>query len=151
MYGRPTAPLSIIEPLIRFFSVQRGSVVRDDSGRRVPAYMVKRIVAVPGDTIKLSNFMARIRPAGGTDFIVERELSPQSYQLIIESLPDGWGEELPFSGEFPPLTLGENQYFVLGDNRQASSDSRSWGPITRDQLVGRVIFRYWPLSRSGKL
>jgi signal peptidase I len=151
MYSRPTLPVSIIEPLVRFFSFQRGSVVRDDSGRRVPAYMIKRIVAVPGDTIKVSGFTAYIRPDGSSTFAAEQELIPQTYELFVGSLPEGWAKEFPFSGEYPAVTLEEDQYFVLGDNRQGSSDSRSWGPVTRDQLVGRVIYRYWPLSRTLKL
>jgi signal peptidase I len=151
MYRGPRLPLSLVEPLIRFFSFQRGSAVRDESGRRVPAYMIKRIVAVPGDTIRISGFTAYIRPEGGSNFIVEQELIPQSYEFLVGSLPEGWAKEFPFSGEHPPLTLGSDEYFLLGDNRPGSSDSRSWGPVSRDQILGRVLYRYWPLARSGGL
>jgi signal peptidase I len=151
IYGPPRPPLSLIEPLIRFFSFQRGSVVRDESGRRVPAYMIKRIVAVPGDTIRISGFTAYIRPEGSSTFTAEQQLIPGSYQILAGSLPEGWTKEFPFSGEHPPLTLEKDQYFLLGDNRQGSSDSRSWGPIPRDQILGRVLYRYWPLGRSGRL
>ena len=151
MYNRPSFPMSVVEPLVRFFTFQRGSAVRDESGRRIPAYMIKRIVAVPGDTIRISGFTAYIRPEGNSSFIAENELIPEVDQIKIESLPEGWAKEFPFSGEHPPITLGNDQYFLLGDNRQGSSDSRSWGPISRDQFVGRVIYRYWPLPRSGKL
>jgi signal peptidase I len=151
MYSRPKLPLSLIEPLIRFVSFQRGRVVRDESGRRIPPYMIKRIVAVPGDTVRISGFTAYIRPENDAAFVEEQELIGGSYELILGSLPEGWAKEFPFSGEHPPITLENNQYFLLGDNRQGSSDSRSWGPITRDQIVGRVIYRYWPLQRSGKL
>jgi signal peptidase I len=151
VYTPPRIPLSIVEPLIRFVSFQRGSAVRDEAGRRVPAYMIKRIVAVPGDTIRISGFTAFIRPQGSTTFTVEQELVPESYEVVIENLPEGWAEEFPFSGEHPPLTLGEDQYFLLGDNRQGSSDSRSWGPVSADQILGKVVYRYWPLSRSGRL
>ena len=151
MYGPPRMPLSLVEPLVRFFSFQRGSVIRDESGRRVPAYMIKRIVAVPGDTIRISGFTAYIRPEGGSTFIAEQELIPQSYDFLAGSLPAGWAEEFPFSGEHPPLALGSDEYFLLGDNRPGSSDSRSWGPVSRDQILGRVLYRYWPLARSGGL
>jgi signal peptidase I len=137
--------------VVRFFSFQRGGIVRDDSGRRVPAYMIKRIVAVPGDTIEISGFRAYVRPPGGNAFVEEQELLPQSYRITTGGLPEGWAKEFPFSGEFPPLTLQKDQYFLLGDNRQDSSDSRSWGAISRSQIVGRVIYRYWPLSRGGRL
>jgi signal peptidase I len=151
VYSRPGAPLSLVEPLVRFFSFQRGSVVRDESGRRVPAYMIKRIVAVPGDTVRISGFTAYIRPEGSSTFVAEQELIPRSYEILVGSLPEGWAKEFPFSGEYPRLTLEKDQYFLLGDNRQRSSDSRSWGPVTRDQIVGRVLYRYWPLPRSGRL
>jgi len=151
MYSRPGAPLSLVEPLVRFFSFQRGSAVRDESGRRVPAYMIKRIMAVPGDTIRISDFTAYIRPEGSSGFVAEQELIPGSYEILVGSLPEGWAKEFPFSGEHPPLTLEKGQYFLLGDNRQGSSDSRSWGPVTRDQIVGRVLYRYWPLPRNGRL
>jgi signal peptidase I len=151
MYGRPRAPLSLVDPLIRFFSFQRGSVVRDETGRRVPAYMIKRIVAVPGDTIRISKFVAYVRPQDSTVFRAEQQLMPQSYEIRAEALPEEWAAEFPFSGEHPPLTLGEGQYFLLGDNRSSSSDSRSWGPVSRDQILGKVVYRYWPVARSGNL
>lgn len=47
------------------------------------------------------------------------------------------------------VTLGENEYFVSGDNRPYSSDSRAWGPITFDEIVGRAFFVYWPPSVAG--
>ena len=151
MYTKPNLPLSILEPFLRFFSFQRGSAVRDVSGRRIPAYMIKRIVAIPGDTIKMSEFNVYIEPESSNTYAEEQELIPQTYTTIITGLPEGWAKEFPFSGELPPVTLEEEQYFLLGDNRQDSSDSRSWGPLSRDQLLGKVIYRYWPLSRSGKL
>ena len=151
MYTKPNLPLSILEPFLRFFSFQRGSAVRDVSGRRIPAYMIKRIVAIPGDTIKMSEFNVYIEPESSNTYAEEQELIPQTYTTIITGLPEGWAKEFPFSGELPPVTLEEEQYFLLGDNRQDSSDSRSWGPLPRDQLLGKVIYRYWPLSRSGKL
>ena len=49
--------------------------------------------------------------------------------------------------DMAPLTLGPLAYFVMGDNRGNSNDSRSFGPITRDEIVGRVWLRYWPLDK----
>ena len=74
MYNKPNLPLSVLEPFVRFFSFQRGSAVRDVSGRRIPAFMIKRIVAIPGDTIKMSEFKVYIKPEGSTTYTEEQEL-----------------------------------------------------------------------------
>jgi signal peptidase I len=148
---RPSLAVRIFEPVVRFFTFQRLSLLRDDTGRRVAPYMVKRIVGLPGDTVSMSGFRAFITPKGSTVPVDEQQLLGSGYSLLIDNLPEGWRQELPFSGELPPLTLKEDEYFVLGDNRTGSSDSRSWGPILREQIVARVVHRYWPFSRWGNL
>jgi signal peptidase I len=147
----PAFPLSALEPLARFLSLQRGSVVRDHTGRLTPRYLIKRVIALPGDTVRISGYMAYIRAAGSQDFVPEAELLGSYYTLRTEKPPEGWTEDLPFSGSLPPLTLGVGQYFVLGDNRPDSSDSRSWGPVEEGRILGRAFFRYWPAARGGRL
>ena len=150
-YVRPAFPWSALEPVVRFLSLQRGSVVRDHTGRLTPRYMIKRVIAVPGDTVRLSQYVAYIKTAGSADFVPEQELLGSAYAIRTEKLPDGWSEEMPFSGGLEPLTLGAGQYFVLGDNRPDSSDSRSWGPVESDRFLGKAVFRYWPAARGGRL
>ncbi|MEZ4870432.1 MAG: signal peptidase I [Caldilineaceae bacterium] len=87
--------------------------------------LVKRIVGLPGERIKIQ--------AG----IVYINGSP-----LPEPFPHG-----SFPQNMEERTLGALQYFVLGDNRGNSNDSRSFGPIMRDDIQGRVWFRYWPLSQ----
>ena len=130
---------------------QRVSVVRDHTGRLTPRYMIKRVIAVPGDTVRMSQYVAYIKTAGSGDFVPEQELLGSSYAIRTEKLPQGWSEEMPFSGGLEPKTLDAGQYFVLGDNRPDSSDSRSWGPVESDRLLGKAIFRYWPAARGGRL
>jgi signal peptidase I len=54
------------------------------------------------------------------------------------------------TASFPTTHLGAKQYFVLGDNRSESQDSRDFGPVPRDAIFGRVFLIYWPLGRFGK-
>ncbi|MBN1837967.1 MAG: signal peptidase I [Spirochaetales bacterium] len=151
MYPRPSAVVAVLEPLVRVFTLQRGSLVRDAIGRRVPRYMVKRIVALPGDTVRLRDYQAFVRPAGAADFVPEGQLTEVSYEVVGTALPAGWRREFPFSGDLDALTLADGQYFVLGDNRPSSSDSRAWGPLERERIVARVLYRYWPFARGGRL
>jgi signal peptidase I len=150
-YVQPAFPWSAMEPVVRFLSLQRASVVRDHTGRFTPRYLIKRVIAVPGDTVRMSQYLAYIKAAGSPDFVPEQELLGSTYAIRTEKLPEGWSEEMPFSGSLEPLTLEAGQYFVLGDNRPDSSDSRSWGPVETDRILGKAVFRYWPAARGGRL
>ncbi len=87
---------------------------------------VKRVVGLPGETVTLM---------GGEIFIDGRQLE------------DPYGRYDPGSRsplrDRPPVRLGENQYFMMGDNRDHSSDSRAWGPVDFDLLKGRAWRLYW--------
>ena len=152
-YASPQPALvSLFDPLFRF-TLRRLSLL-DGPGRvaalrtRSPR-LVKRIIGLPGDTIRLDGFLARIRPAGAGGFVPEQQLIKRRYQPTVGALPAGWQEGFPGSGEREAVTLGPGEYSVLGDNRLESSDSRSWGAVPRSGIVGRVILRYWPLG-SGE-
>ena len=96
---------------------------------------IKRIMAVPGDQVELRQ---------GKVFVNGQEV-PEPYLS-----PGTVTQPGPYiRGRV--ISLESNQYFVMGDNRDHSSDSRAWGPITREDIVGRVFFRYWPPQKSGLL
>ena len=90
--------------------------------------LVKRVIGLPHETVSAH---------GGHIYIDGEELS-ESY------LPKGVE-----TTDFSPVTLGPDHYFVMGDNRDNSKDSRVFGPIEKKDIVGRVFFRIWPLSRLG--
>ena len=150
-FMQPSFAASIFEPLIRFLSLQKGGIVRDPSGIKVPRYMVKRIIGLPGDTVKMTSFTVYIRPEGKKDFLAEHELIPRFYKLKIDSNPENWKKEYPLSGNLEAVTLKEDEYFILGDYRTRSNDSRSWGPLNADRIMGKVFMRYWPIDHSGRL
>lgn len=96
----------------------------DEAGRR----SLKRVVGLPGETVQISE---------GSLFIDGRHLM----EPYLGGLPANLGLD-----EFS-WTLGDNDYFVMGDNRAHSVDSRRFGPIPSGNIVGSVKFRLWPLAR----
>jgi signal peptidase I len=141
----------VLEPIAGFFTGQKATLVRDLEGSRVNRFVVKRVIGVPGDTIRLQDFVASIRPRGASDFTPEAQLIREPFKRLIEFAPANWEPSLPFSGSTTDVTLAAREYYVLGDNRTSSSDSRSWGPLDEARIVGRVTFRYWPLRSLGGL
>ena len=108
---------------------------------------VRRIIGVPGDTIYMDSFIVHIKPKGSQHFLTEFEIMNADYNVKIDSLPENWNTSLPFSGNYPTITLNENEYFVLCDNRIASSDSRLWGPVTaHTQIKSKILMCYWPFA-----
>ncbi len=145
----PSLIARIFEPLASFLSLQKATLHRDLYGGRVNGYMVKRVIGIPGDTLRLASFSVTLKPRGGSDFVPEKQMIPLRYDTQTALDAKGWSSSFPFSGNSGEITLGDDQYFVLGDNRTESSDSRSWGPIARDRILGKVIYRYWPPGALG--
>lgn len=141
----------ILQPLVSFFTLQKATLRRDLSGGRVNSYMLKRVIGLPGDTIRLTSYKVWIKPSGTSDFVPEGRVVPGRYETSSRLDAPGWTSSLPFSGNENDLVLGAGQYYVLGDNRPESSDSRSWGPVPLDKIIGRVIYRYWPPRAIGRL
>ena len=148
-----TAPAwrRLLEPIAGFFTGQRATIVRDFEGGRQNRYVVKRIIGIPGDTVRLQGFIASLRPQGASDFTPEARLIGEPFERRIDFAPANWEPSLPFSGTGDDVTLGPGEYYVLGDNRASSSDSRSWGPLAEARIVGRVVLRYWPPRSLGGL
>lgn len=97
---------------------------------------VKRIVGLPGDIVQIENGRIFITPAGGLP------------ARLDEPYVDGGEPTLPHGAEGRRVwTISESAYFVLGDNRSDSIDSRTFGAIQLDQIVGRAWLRYLPIDR----
>jgi signal peptidase I len=149
--GTAPAARQLLEPIAGFFTGQHATLIRDFDGGRRNRYVVKRIIGVPGDTVRMQGFTASIRPRGAADFTPEAQLIHEQFERRIDFAPTNWEPSLPFSGTAADVTLGPDEYFVLGDNRTSSSDSRSWGPLDGPRIVGRLVFRYWPPRSFGGL
>lgn len=145
-------PRNLIEGIVSFVTFQkvRPFTSRDRWGG-LP--VVRRLLGLPGDTIYMDNFVLYIKPATSEHFLTEFELLPDGgdYSIISHPFPENWGEKLPFSGRFDPIELKAGEYFVISDNRVAVNDSRTWGAVTTDNIKGKVMSRYWPLSKIGKV
>ena len=126
--------------LLDGLSYKLGNPKRNDviafqlGGNREGASSVKRILGLPGETIQIKDGMIYING--------EVYLEKKDYPVMTDA---GLAEE--------PVTLGSNQYFVLGDNRNYSSDSRdpSVALIHRKEIIGRAWLRIWPLNSFGIL
>lgn len=116
----------------RFRDFKRGDIVILKAPDHPNRLYVKRVIGEEGDTVKLED---------GKVFVNDKELD-ENYTSIPETDP---------STEITEWTLGADEYFVMGDNRipGASNDSRSFGPISKDRLVGHAFVRFYPINRAG--
>lgn len=118
----------------RFTDPKRFDIIVFPYQYEAKTYYIKRIIGLPGETVQIVD---------GTIYINGKVLEENYGKEVMES--SGLAAE--------PITLGEDEYFVLGDNRNNSKDSRepSVGNIKRDDIVGRAWVRIWPLNKIGFL
>jgi len=116
-------------------------------GRSGSIPSIRRVIALPGDTIYMNQYVTYIKPRGENHFLTEFELTEAKYNVNIAVAPKFWDLDLGVKGQMKEITLGDGEYFVLGDNRLESSDSRVWGTITQDEFKGKVLLQYFPFNR----
>ncbi len=97
-------------------------------------YFIKRVIGLPGETVKIT----------GGKVYVSKNPDDKGSPMSEPYLPP----DLETMGEVTQ-TLGPDEYFVMGDNRVASLDSRRWGVLPRANITGRVVFRAWPINELG--
>lgn len=124
--------LIVDELSFRLRAPERGEVVVFKYPEQPSEYFLKRIIGLPGERVKVS---------GGHVIIYNKE-HPDGVEISESYLP----ADLDTAGE-NTYTVGSDQYFVLGDNRPNSFDSRRFGPIDKKYVVGRAWLRGWPFSR----
>ncbi len=113
---------------------QRGDVVVFGLPQEPSRDLIKRVIGLPGETVELSGQGPNVK-------------------IINAENPDGFTLEEPYlspgnlgGASNMKVTLGPDQYFVLGDNRKVSADSRLWGTLPRKDIVGRVLLRLFPFN-----
>jgi len=127
--------LIIDEISYRFSEPERGDVIIFHYPLDPSQFFIKRIVGLPGETVKIED---------GKTFIYS-ENTPDERIVLDES---AYLEDAYTPGNLE-ISLGKDEYFVLGDNRNASSDSRKWGALGKQYITGRVWVRAWPFNRLG--
>ena len=115
----------LIEPL---GPPRRGDVIVFHSTEEQGRFLVKRVIGLPGDTVEMRR---------GVVYSNGKSVDETSYI------------EHPGANTMAPFKVPVGHYWAMGDNRIGSSDSRSWGPLPEEKIVGRAWVAYWPLSRFG--
>ena len=119
----------------RLYHPQRGDVVVFKAPVPNNVDYIKRIIGLPGDEIKIQDGKIYINGK----ILVEPYLA-SNVDIKTEN----------FMQEGVPIVVGDHDYFVMGDNRGSSSDSRMFGPISKDSIRGRVWLVYFPLIKTGR-
>jgi len=96
-------------------------------------YFIKRVIGLPGEKVEIKNNQVKIYNQENPDGFAlnEREYLASSVRTVGDLV----------------ITLDPDEYFVMGDNRMFSSDSRAWGPVKDKDIIGKVLLRAWPLGR----
>ncbi len=118
----------IVNKLVYYFrSPQRGDIVVFHYPRNPRRDFIKRVIGLPGEKVEIK---------GEHIFINDEELEEP---YTVHEGNYAWG----------PQVMGPDEYFVLGDNRNSSSDSHNWGPVPRDDIIGKAWISYWPPNYWG--
>jgi signal peptidase I len=115
----------------RLEPIHRGDVVVFRYPRDTSKSYIKRVIAVPGDHVRIE---------GGLVFV-------NGHQLSEQYVPQTYEDVRSYSETVVP----PHSYFVLGDHRNLSNDSRDFGPVDESYIYGKAVFGYWPFARLGKL
>lgn len=113
--------------LYKLSNIDYGDIVVLDE-KKEGEIIIKRIIGMPKDTVSIKD---------NTVYVNDEELE-EDY---------AYGE----TSDYEEITLGDDEYFILGDNRPISKDSRYFGPVKEDEIIGKVIFRLWPFNKFGTI
>ncbi len=117
--------------LYRVSDIERGDIVVFWYPGNTSKSFIKRVIGLPGETVAIRDGQVWLDGKPYREPYVPPEFEDRS--------------------DFGPVTIPDNHYFVMGDHRNTSNDSRSWGTLSSNLIFGKAIFRYWPLSRIGSI
>lgn len=118
---------------LRFQNPKAGDVIVFKAPLDSEKDYIKRVIGTPGDTISIKD---------GQVYVNDQRLNETAYlKPDVKTYPGN------FLTDTNSITVPEGKYFVLGDNRINSSDSREWGFVKKDEIIGNSMFVYWPINR----
>jgi signal peptidase I len=126
--------LIIDELTYRFNAPERGDVIVMKYPLDTSRYFIKRIIGLPGETVILK----------GTTVTIKNKMHPEGMLLNESYLVESEKSEDDMAVE-----LRQDEYFVMGDNRKASADSRFWGTLPKNDIIGRALVRLFPFTKIG--
>jgi signal peptidase I len=115
----------------RLESIQRGDVVVFHYPRDTSKSYIKRVIALAGD---------RVRIEDGIVYVNDRQIAERYVPPMYEDLRS-----------YSETVVPPHSYFVMGDHRNMSNDSRDFGPVDERYIYGKAVFGYWPVAKMGKL
>ena len=127
--------LIIDEISYRLREPQRGEVIVFKYPGNTSFRYIKRLIGLPGETVEIQDGKVIIHEDKKSWVLDESSYLPRFLETSGNSR----------------IALKQNQYFVLGDNRPVSSDSRRWGVLPKEDIIGRVLFRAWPITALAKI
>ena len=129
--------LIVDEISYRFHDPQRGDVIVFGYPGNPSTRLIKRVIGLPGETVEIKEGKVTIIKEN-TEVLDESQYLPEG----LETQPGVKGDK---------FSIPEDEFFVLGDNRTVSLDSRWWGLLPRQNIIGRVYLRLWPIKDLSKI
>ena len=141
-YGPPAG--GFLEKTFAFRRIQRGDIVVFRFPEDPNTDFVKRVVALPNDTVTIRDKKVLING----QYLAEPYTIHDDAQIYPDQpfLPEPYRSR----DQFGPYTVPEGKYFVMGDNRDRSNDSRYWGPVPRELIKGRAFLVYWSFNMPSQ-
>jgi signal peptidase I len=134
--------IAAFDAVLRFFTLQQSSITRDNGAMHIPEERVKRVIGVPGDTVKLEGFRVKIKTRGKSVFLDEREILQNEYEIRVPGEFEQMPGDVPLSGSMTEITLEEGEFLLLSDNRLLATSSHNWHSSAVSDVKALVFFRY---------
>jgi len=145
--------------IMPYRKIQRGDIIVFRYPVHPSQHFVKRVIGVPGDRVRLVNRRVFVNgTALNEPYVIHRSPAHDTFRdefprvnLPVPGLEGDWWLQMRKLVEDGALIVPEGHYFVMGDNRDESSDSRYWGFVPRENIIGRPLLIYWSLRTSEDL